>query len=123
MAELLSSRPDENDIPDTRIVLADACPRTTVLIQGRARIQRTYRVRVKAGHTLVARVRGEFAPVALAFDYPALPNADSSNFGRYIVDSVKVNADRDVAVRVMLIPKLRADPRESRVLLTVLVRP
>jgi hypothetical protein len=78
---------------------------------------------MKAGQTLVARARGELAPVVLTFDYPAATRPDSSNIGRMVVDSIKADADREVAVRVMLNTRLRVDPSQSQVLLTVLVRP
>lgn len=121
--ELLEARPDQNDLPLTRVVLDEACPKATVLFTAGARIPRTYRVPMKAGQTLVARARGEAGPVALTFDYPAGINADSTNFGFSVVDSIRVTEDRDVSVRVALIPRAREAARESRVLLTVLARP
>lgn len=123
MVELLQAVEDRNDFPDTRLELNPACQRATVVMMAGARLQRTYRVRVKAGQTLVARARGEHASVALAFDYPATPKPDSSNLGRTVVDSLNADADREVAVRVMLVPHVKNEPRESRVLLTVLARP
>ncbi|WKW11076.1 hypothetical protein Strain138_000311 [Pseudogemmatithrix spongiicola] len=121
--ELLSARPDENDLPLTRIELDPACPRATVLFTAGAHIQRTYRVPMKAGQLLVARVRGESGPVALNFDFPAAIKPDSSNFGYSVVDSIRVTEDRDVSIRVALIPRAKEAARASRVLLTVLARP
>ena len=121
--ELLAARPDQNDLPLTQIVLDEACPQATVLFTAGARIQRTYRVRVKAGQLLVARARGESGPIAMAFDYPATIRPDSSNFGMSVIDSLRVTDERDVSVRLALIPRLREDARASRVVLTVLVRP
>ncbi len=123
IAELAGAKPDRNDLPDTQILLDPACPRASVLVMMAARLPRTYRVQVKKGQMLVARARGELAPVVLSFDYPALPRPDSSNVGRTVVDSIKADADREVAVRVMLNPRIRVDPSQSQVLLTVLVRP
>ena len=123
IAELANAQQDQNDLPDTRLVLNPACPRATVLVLAAARLPRTYRVQMKAGQTLVARARGELAPVVLTFDYPAATRPDSSNIGRMVVDSIKADADREVAVRVMLNTRLRVDPSQSQVLLTVLVRP
>jgi hypothetical protein len=94
-----------------------------VLFSAGARIQRTYRVPMRAGQTLVARARGESGPVVLTFDYPAAIARDSSNYGDSVVDSIRVAEDRDVSVRVMLIPRAKDDARASRVLLTVLARP
>lgn len=121
--ELLEARPDQNDLPLTRVVLDEACPKATVLFTAGARIPRTYRVPMKAGRTLVARVRGENGPVALTFDFPAAINPDSTNFGYTVTDSIRVTEDREVSVRVALIPRAREAARESRVLLTVLARP
>ncbi len=123
IAELAAAQQDQNDLPDTQLILNPACPRATVLVLTGARLPRTYRVQVKAGQTLIARARGELAPVVLAFDYPAVTRPDSSNIGRMVVDSIKADADREVAVRVMLNPRPRVDPSQSQVLLTVLVRP
>lgn len=122
-AELLAARPDENDLPVTRILLEAACPRASVLFIAGARIPRTYRVHAKAGQTLVVRARGESGPVVLNFDFPAAIAAGGANYGATVVDSLRVTADRDVAIRVMLIPRARDDARTSRVLLTVLARP
>lgn len=121
--ELLAARQDQNDLPLTRIVLDAACPRATVWFNAGARIQRTYRVPVRAGQTLLARARGESGPVVLTFDYPAAIAPDSANYGMSVVDSIRVDADREVSVRVMLIPRAKDDARASRVLLTVLARP
>jgi hypothetical protein len=121
--ELLSARRDQNDLPLTRVILDADCPRATVLFSAGARIQRTYRVPMRAGQTLVARARGESGPVVLTFDYPAAIARDSSNYGDSVVDSIRVAEDRDVSVRVMLIPRAKDDARASRVLLTVLARP
>lgn len=121
--EVLEARPDENDLPLTRVVLDEACPKATVVFTAGARIPRTYRVPVKAGHTLVARARGEAGPVALTFDYAAAINADSTNFGFSVTDSIRVTDGRDVSVRIVLIPRAKEAARESRVLLTVLARP
>lgn len=121
--ELLEARPDQNDLPLTRIVLDEACPKATVMFTAGARIPRTYRVPVKAGQTLVARARGETAPVVLTFDYAAAINADSSNFGYAVTDSIRVTEARDVSVRVTLSTRVRDTVQVSRVLLTVLARP
>lgn len=121
--ELLSARPDENDLPLTRIELDAACPRATVLFTAGARIQRTYRVSVKAGQLLVVRARAEAGPIAMNFEYPAAIKPDSSNFGYAVVDSVRVTEDRDVSIRIALIPRAKEAARASRVLLTVLARP
>lgn len=121
--ELLSARPDENDLPLTRIALDAACPRATVLFTAGARIQRTYRVSMKAGQLLVVRARAEAGPVAVNFDYPAAIKPDSSNFGFSVTDSLRVTEDRDVSIRIALIPRAKEAARASRVLLTVLARP
>ncbi len=122
LAEIAMAVVDRGDIPDARLTLDPACARGTVGYTANAHIQRTYRVRVPEGRTLVARARGEFADVTMAFDFPATADSAGTNVGRMRVDSIRVDETREVAVRVMLIPKLRVDPRTSRVLLTVLVR-
>ncbi len=122
-AEALNAVVERNDIPDTRISLKSECPVATVALDAAARIQRTYRVRVDSGQTLIARIRGFDAPFALAFDVPARVRPDSSNLGRVVVDSIRVNVTRDVLVRVTLTPKIKEDPRVSAAYLTVLARP
>jgi hypothetical protein len=123
MVELLSARRDQNDLPITRIELDANCPRATVLMTAGARIQRSYRVTVPAGRWLVARARAEDAPVTIAFDYPAAVRGDGRELTRVALDSIRITDTRDVTVRVMLVPRVKEDPRGSRVLLTVLVRP
>ncbi|MFN0099277.1 MAG: hypothetical protein ACKVS7_11415, partial [Gemmatimonadaceae bacterium] len=122
LAEVRTAIIDKGDIPDARVVLDPACPRGSIGYTANSHIQRTYRVQVPAGRTLVARARGEFAGVTMAFDYPATADTSGANVGRVRVDSILATQDREIAVRVMLVPKLRVEPRTSRVLLTLLVR-
>lgn len=122
MAEVATAIVDKGDIPDARIVLDPACSRGSLGYIANAHIQRTYRVKVPAGRTLIARARGEFAGVTMAFDYPATADTSGSNVGRLRIDSLVATQDREVAVRVMLVPKLREEPRTSRVLLSLVVR-
>jgi len=122
LAEVATAIIDKGDIPDARVVLDPACSRGSLGYVANALIQRTYRVKVPAGRTLVARARGEFAGVTMAFDYPATADASGANVGRLRVDSIVATQDREIAVRVMLVPKLREEPRTSRVLLSFVVR-
>lgn len=114
---------DRNDLPVTQLVLPASCPRISVEFLAGPFIERSYRVRVPAGHTLVARARSDSADLALAIDFPTQPKPDRSNLGLLRVDSLTVTEAREVTVRVALTPKMRAQPTNSRVLLTVLVRP
>lgn len=111
---------DDHDFPDARLVLRDGCRASIGFVAG-AHIQRTYRVQVPAGKTLIIRARGEFAGVTTAFDFPATPDSSASNVGRTRTDSIVADRQRDIAVRVMLVPKLREEPRTSRVLLSLVV--
>lgn len=122
LAEVATAIIDKGDIPDARVVLDPACARGSIGYIANAHIQRTYRVQVPAGRTLVARARGEFAGVTMAFDYPATADSSGANVGRLRVDSIVATQDREIAVRVMLVPKLREEPRSSRVLLSLVVR-
>jgi hypothetical protein len=121
--EWAGAQPDRNDLPVTQLVLTPECPRVTVAFRGGPYIERTYKVNVPAGRTLVARARSDSSDVALAFDFPTAPKADRSDLGLLRVDSLTVSETREVAVRVRLTPKLREQPQTARVLLTVLVRP
>lgn len=112
---------DDHDFPDARLVLHNGCRASIGFVAG-AHIQRTYRVQVPAGKTLIIRARGEYAGVTTAFDYPATADSSGSNVGRLRIDSLVATQDREVAVRVMLVPKLREEPRTSRVLLSLVVR-
>jgi hypothetical protein len=112
---------DDHDFPDARVVLLDGC-RASIGFVGGAHIQRTYRVQVPARRTLVIRARGEYAGVTTAFDFPATADSTGSNVARTRADSLVATQDREVAVRIMLVPKLREEPRTSRVLLSLLVR-
>jgi len=112
---------DDHDFPDARVVLLDGC-RASIGFVGGAYIQRTYRVLVPAGKTLLIRARGEHAGVTTAFDFPATADSTGSNVGRTRTDSIVADRQRDIAVRVMLVPKLREEPRSSRVLLSLVVR-
>jgi len=123
LTEIQGAQFDRNDLPDTRLQLDPACPRITVLYDGAGRIPRAFRVRVQAGHTLVARARSEFGGVALGIDAAAEPDASFANVSSPRVDSVHADEARDVVIRVTYAPRLRTDPRQSRVLLTVLARP
>lgn len=122
LAEIGTAILDQGDIPDARVILDPACPRGSIGYIANAHIQRTYRVRVPAGRTLIARARGEYAGVTMAFDYPATADTSGANVGRLRVDSLVATQDREIAVRVMLVPKLREEPRASRVILSLLVR-
>jgi hypothetical protein len=123
IAEFAAAVPDANDLPVTRLVLDPACPRVTVLFDAGARIERAYHLTVDSGHTVIARARGESAPVALAFDRPVTARTDTSDTSRQALDSLVVSQTRRVVIRVMLTPRMKVDPRESRVLLTVVTHP
>lgn len=114
---------ERNDLPDTRLVLNASCPRMTVLTAGAARLPRAFRVNVPAGHQLVARARSEFGGLVLDIDGPASPIEGFANVSPTAWDSVRVGHAGEVTVRVTYAPKVRKDPRVSRILLTVLVRP
>lgn len=114
---------DFNDIPVTRLVLPAACPTATVTFIGGPYVERSYKVVVPAGQTLVARALGDSASVAIAIDFPTEPRADRSNVGRVMMDSLAITETREVSVRVRLVPKIREEPPASRVYLTVLARP
>lgn len=114
---------DYNDLPVTKVVLPAECPTATVTFIGGPYVERTYKVVVPAGRTLVARAVGDSASVAIAIDFPTDPRADRSNVGRVMVDSLVIAEAREVSVRVRLVPKIREEPPASRVYLTVLARP
>ena len=99
-----------------------ACARGTVGFSALARVQRTYRIRVPAGRTLVVRARGEEAGLAIAFDGAVEPDTARTNVGRTRIDSLSVGETREVAVRVMLVPLVKKEPRISRVLVTFVLR-
>ncbi len=114
---------DRNDLPVTILQLPAACPRVTVKYLGAPQIERTYRVVVPAGYTLIARARGDSSSVTIAFDFPTDPKSDRSNVARSVEDSLRVDETRTVAVRVRLVPLIRVEPPTARVVLTVLARP
>jgi hypothetical protein len=121
LVEIRAATIDRGDFPEARIRLAPECAVASVGFVGLARIPRAYHVQVPAGRTLVARARGEDAGVVLHFD--ELPQPDTTGaVSRTAVDSLHVDRAREVAVRVMLVPQLRTEPRQSRVLLSVVVR-
>jgi hypothetical protein len=123
MIEIQGAQADLNDLPDTRLRLEPACPRITVLYDGAGRIPRAFRLRVEPGQLVLARARSEFGGVALGIDAAADPLSDFSNVAGTRIDSLRVTEARDVVIRVTYAPRLRTDPRQSRVLLTVLARP
>lgn len=123
LTEIQNAQQDLNDLPDTRLRLDPACPRVTVLYDAGGRIPRAFRFRVEAGHVAVVRARAEFGGVVLGIDAPSEPRQDFSNVAGIRVDSVRVSDARDVVVRVTYAPRLRTDPRQSRVLVTVLAHP
>lgn len=123
LSEIQGAQFDRNDLPDTRLVLDPKCPRVTVLYQAGSRIPRAFRVSVPAGNSVVVRARSEFGGVAMGMNGPADPYADYSNVGRMRLDSVRTDKAQDMVIRVTYAPRLRTDPRQSRVLLTVLARP
>lgn len=123
LTEIQGAQFDRNDLPDTRLRLDPACPRITVLYDGAGRIPRAFRVRAEAGQMLVARARSEFGGVVLGIDAAADPAESFSNVASLQLDSLRIDEARDVVIRVTYAPRLRTDPRQSRVLLTVLARP
>jgi hypothetical protein len=123
MTEIQGAQADMNDLPDTRLRIDPACPRITVLYDGGARIPRAFRFRVASRGLVLARARSEFGGVALGIDEAADPLSDFSNVAGTRVDSLHVTEARDVVIRVTYAPRLRTDARQSRILLTVLVRP
>lgn len=118
-----SAQPDRNDLPVTQLVLPEECKTITVAYLGRPYVERSYKVVVPAGHTLVARAHGDSTSVAIAIDFPTAPKPDRSNVARVVMDSLAIDAAREVSVRVQLVPKIREEPPLSRVFLTVLARP
>ena len=59
----------------------------------------------------------------MAFDVPPVPDTGNARRPRTVTDSVTLDRGREIAIRVMLSPRLRDEPGDSRVLLSVFVRP
>jgi hypothetical protein len=124
MAEPDRAVPDLREIPDSPVILTDACPSVTLGTKGLARLERSLRVPMLAGQTLVARARSGTVGVVLAFDKPAQADSGRANVRRVVTDSITVTEDREVLVRVTIVPKLTKklelnEPNEAFVLLSL----
>lgn len=115
--------PDLHQLPDTRILLGPQCPVITIGTRGRARLERILRVAVPAGRRLVVRARSEDGiPVVLAFDVPAVVRGGRESLRPLVEDSIAVTEARDVSVRVTIAPRIKRDPNEAFVLLSLAIR-
>lgn len=114
--------PDLHRLPESRIVLDDACPIATIGTQAVPRIDRILRVDVPAGRTLHVRARGSSHGLVMAIDAPATPDSARSLVRWTVQDSVRVAEARTVSVRLRTVPKARDTARSSFVLVTVLLR-
>lgn len=113
---------DSSTLPFGRLAIAPPCPRATVGYIAFANVERTYRFVAPANSWVVARARGAVADLTLAIDNPLLSPVDSTRIARAVTDSAYLDRDREVIVRVMLVPRVKTAPRESPVLLSVVVR-
>jgi hypothetical protein len=112
--------PDIRDLPDAPLRLDAACPAATVGTLGLARIERIFRVRVPAGHTLSTRARASVGGVVLAVDYPAVPDSARRNVRPVVEDSVvALEADRDAIIRLLYAPVLRKEPDQAFITVSV----
>lgn len=111
--------PDIRDIPDAPLTLDGACPAATLGTLGLARIERNFRVRVPAGHTLHARARASIGGIVLSVDLPAVPDSARRNVAPVRRDSVVATIDREVILRVLYAPVLRKEPDRAFVTLSV----
>jgi len=116
--------PDLREIPDSPVILSDACPSVTLGTKGLARLERSLRVPMLAGQTLVARARGADVGVVLAFDEPAKADSGRANVRRMVTDSITVTEDREVLVRLTIVPRITRrpelnEPNESFVTLSL----
>lgn len=113
---------DSSTLPFGRLAIAPPCPRATVGYIAFANVERTYRFVAPANSWVVARARGAVGDLTLAIDDPLLSPVDSTRIARVVTDSAYVDRDREVIVRVMLVPLVKTAPRESPVLLSVVIR-
>jgi len=122
LSEFAGASLDSSTLPFGRLAIAPPCPRATVGFIAFANVERTYRFVVPANSWVVARARGAHAELALAIDTPLLSPVDSARIARVVADSAFIDRDREVIVRLMLVPRTKTAPRESAVLLSVVVR-
>lgn len=122
LSEFQGATLDSSTLPFGRLAIAPPCPRATVGYVAFANVERTYRFIAPANSWVVARARGAVADLTLDIDDPLLSPVDSTKIARVITDSTFVDRDREVIIRVMLVPRVKTAPRESPVLLSVVVR-
>jgi hypothetical protein len=122
MTEFSGAVLDSSTLPFGRLAIAPPCPRATVGYIAFANVERTYRFVAPANSWVVARARGAQTDLTLSIDSPLLSPVDSTRIGRLVADSVLLDRDREVIVRLMLVPRTKTAPRESAVLLSVVVR-
>jgi hypothetical protein len=111
--------PDIRELPDAPLLLDGACPAATLGTLGIARIERIFRARIPAGHTLHARARASIGGLVLSVDYPAVPDSARRNVKPVHELSVVATEDRDVTLRVLFAPVLRKEPNQAFVTMSV----
>jgi hypothetical protein len=111
--------PDIRDLPDSPLTLDGACPSATLGTLGLARVERIFRVRIPAGHTLSARARAAIGGLVLSADLPAVPDSARSNVKAVQALSIAATEDRDVTLRVLFAPVLRKEPDQSFITISV----
>jgi hypothetical protein len=111
--------PDIRELPDAPLLFDGACPSATLGTLGIARIERIFRARIPAGHTLHARARSSIGGIVLSVDYPAVPDSARRNVKPVQHVSVVAAEDRDVTLRVLFAPVLRKEPDQAFVTISV----